>query len=248
MKIALFTGGQPRFTDCFIEFMRQLYGFDQADIYMTFWNSDWVPSEEEARRKLEKILEPKFNLAKIKLVDFPPYNLPTTDRIHPPVSNENIRQFYERRFGMWKSLSLAFDLIDQDYDMYIRFRSDGRLGSSLDVRTINLTEHDLVLPSYPRHGYQWYPICDQLAIGTKQGMNIYCDLINHMNEYIPKVYTNWEDNGHGWASEYLLAYHLIKANALRITVGDYKSILTTNGRSKFTDNHYHLPIVNDPTA
>jgi hypothetical protein len=247
MKIALITGGQPRFTESFIHFMRQLSGFDQADIYMAFWNSDWAQSEQEAHRKVEKILEPKYNLAKIKLVDFPSYELPPTERIHEPAKEHNVRWFYERRLGMWKSLSLAFELINHDYDMYIRFRPDGNLESTLDLNTINLVGHDLVMPSHPRHGYNWYPICDQLAIGTKHGMKVYCDLINHMNEYIPNICNYWEDNGHDWASEYLLTHHLVTINKLKIEVANYKSIICPNGRSKFTDNHKWLPIVRDPT-
>jgi hypothetical protein len=214
---------------------------------MTFWNSSWAQSEDEARRKIEKILEPKYNLSKIQLIDFPSYELPPAKKNHEPAKEHNIRWFYERRLGMWKSLSLAFDSIDQDYDIYIRFRPDGRLEDSLDLQTINLKDHDLVMPSFPRHGYNWYPICDQLAIGTKQGMKIYCDLINHMNEYIPDICSYWEDNGHDWASEYLLTHHLVTVNKVKMDVGTYKSILAPYGRSKFTDNHIGLPIAQDPT-
>ena len=56
MKIALVTGGQPRFTLDFVTLMNQLTGFDSADIYMTLWTTDWATNEIEARQKIEKIL------------------------------------------------------------------------------------------------------------------------------------------------------------------------------------------------
>ena len=42
MRIALITGGQPRFTPDFIKLMTLLKGFDTADIYMNLWSSDWA--------------------------------------------------------------------------------------------------------------------------------------------------------------------------------------------------------------
>jgi len=71
MKIALITGGQPRFTPDFITLMNQLKGFELADIYMTLWTSDWATDENIARSKVEKILPTNYRLSKIQIVEEP---------------------------------------------------------------------------------------------------------------------------------------------------------------------------------
>ena len=61
MKVALLTGGQPRFTPDFIKVLNQLQGFDSADIYMCLWKSDWAYTDDQARVKIEKVLPSRYN-------------------------------------------------------------------------------------------------------------------------------------------------------------------------------------------
>lgn len=246
MRIALITGGQPRFTPDFLTLMTNLTGFGRADLYLNFWTSSWANNDNDARKKIEPILKSKYHLSKIKIVNQPQYELPYTKTYHPPAQHENLRWWYERRFGMWCSLKMAFDLIDQDYDLYIRFRTDGTIEKSLDVSKLDLTNQDLVYPSFPRHGYPGKEICDQFVIGNKSGMKFYCSLIDNFNHYIPLVCPDWEKNLHGWSGEHLLGFHL-ESNNKKQYIDNFRHVLAAHGRSKFTDKHYHLPIVQDPT-
>ena len=158
MKIALIAAGQPRFTPDFITFMNQLKGFDQADIYFAFWTSNWATDEADGREKVEKILLPKYNLAKLLICDQPPYYMPPCELNHLPAEPENIRWHYERRIGMWQSLKLAHDLIDQKYDMVIKFRLDGRLFEDLDLSTLDLVNNKIIFPNHGRAGFDNYNI------------------------------------------------------------------------------------------
>jgi hypothetical protein len=247
MKIALIAAGQPRFTPDFITFMNQIKGFDRADFYFNFWTSTWVNSEDEARIKIEKIILPNYNLSKVKICNQPDYELPPHILNHPPGEPENIHWWYKRRLGMWQSLQMAFNLIDEEYDAIIKFRLDGRLFGDLDIRTVNLVDNELVFPDYAKAGFDDFKICDLFAVGTQQGMKFYCDLADHFQRLVPISDPNWEHNGHGtWSSEHILGSYM-KENNKSQTLGDFKFHINWNGRSRFTDKHYHHGIVPDPT-
>lgn len=247
MKIALIAGGQPRFTPDFITLMNQLKGFDQADLYLAFWNSEWVSSEEEARHKVEKILLPNYTLANIKLYNQPEYILPAHTLNHLPATPENIHWWYKRRLGMWQSLQLAYNLIDQEYDAVIKFRLDGRLYNDLDVSKLDLYNNELLFPDYARAGFDDYKICDLFAVGTQSGMKFYCDIADHYTNLVPAADPNWEHLGHGtWSNEHVLGTYM-KAHGKIQAFGDFKFHINWNGRSQFTDKHYHHPILLDPT-
>lgn len=247
MKIALITGGHPRFTPDFITFMNQLKGFDQADIYINFWTTDWASSEEEARKKIEKILLPKYRLAKIKICDQPPYELPCHKINLPPAQPENVLWWYERRIGMWQSLKMAYDLIDQEYDAVIRFRVDGRFHEDLDLSKIDLKNNELIYQDYGRAGFDNYRISDVFTIGTQSGMKFYCKMADHLKELIPISDPNWQYRYNGpWSSEHLLGIYLQQHNKQQV-FGDFKFHINWSGRSRYTDHHFHHRILPDPT-
>lgn len=247
MKIALIAAGQPRFTPDFITFMGQLKGFDQADLYFNFWTNSWAQSEQQAREKVEKILLPKYRLAKIQIIDQPAFDLPPHSLDHPHEEPENIRWWYRRRLGMWQSLQLAYGLIDQEYDAVIKFRLDGRLFDDLDIRLLDLTNNELLFPDYARAGFDHFKICDLFAIGTQPGIKFYCDFADHFKRLVPVSDPNWERNGHGtWSSEHVFGKYMME-NGKHQAFGDFKFHINWSGRSKFTDKHYHHPIVPDPT-
>ncbi len=251
MKIAMIAGGQPRFTAEFLELLKQLQGFDSADLYVTFWTTDWVDSLEEGYSKISSVLPERYKLAKLQIVDQPRNELPVHTKEHPPAEPENVRWAYNRRHGMWASTKMSFDMIDQDYDVYIKFRPDGMLTCNVDIKELDLINNELIYPNYPRNGTPGEEICDQFVIGTKKGMEFYCDLINHFKRYVPLVSRVWEDDIHTWASEHILAYH-IKENNKQQVLGNFGHILAgapgalTQGRSRFTDKHYHHPIIEGP--
>lgn len=248
MKIALIAAGQPRFTSDFITFMHQLHGFDSADLYFTFWNSDWASSKEEGRHKIEKILLPNYRLAKLQLVDQPEYELPPHTLDHPPAEPENIRWQWKRKIGQWKSIQMAFNLIDQDYDLIIKFRPDGRLYDPLDVRTIDVTTNELLCQDYGRCGFDDYRISDLFVAGTHSGIKHFVDFADHFAELVPESDPNWEYNSHGnWSCEHVLGTYMKKHNKQQV-FGNFKFHINWSGRSRFTDKHYHHPISQDPTV
>ena len=148
MKVALIAGGQPRFTPSFITLMNQLQGFESADIYMTLWKSSWAETESEARSKIEKILLPRYTLAKVQVVDEPEWKskMPPSPYPLPDPNPENISWWFKRGYQQFISLSMTFDIIDKPYDAYIRFRLDGQLHDVLDISNINLPD-DVIFPS-----------------------------------------------------------------------------------------------------
>lgn len=242
----MISGGQPRFTVDFIYLMQQLTGFASADLYFAIWNSDWAYTEQEARQKIERALFPNYKLAKVQLIDPWDYTLPRHTQTHGPAQPENIRWWYERRIGMWRSLAAAYQMIDQEYDIIIRFRPDGMLTSTLDLSTIDIANKELVLPKNGC-GYPHWPVNDQFALGTSQSFKFYQGIVDNFNELIQSVSPNWEDNGHSWSSEHIMGLYLNKIQQ-KYTLGNFDHILTTKGRSRYTDKHYHLPVTQDITA
>jgi hypothetical protein len=247
MKIALITGGQPRFTPDFITLLSQIQGMESADIYMNLWNSDWAKDEEEGRHKVEKILPPNYKLAKLKLVDQPPYEMPAHNVPLAAPEPENIQWWYKRKIGQIQSLSMAFDLIDQEYDAVIRVRLDGCLDKPIDVRQFDLVNNDMIMPE-PRVGRKDFPICDQFFIGTHTGVKFFCDLAKDFNKYVVLSDPNWANNPHGsWSLEDIIGTYYLHNNK-RVDPGNFRSYINTQGRSRYTDKHYHHGITPDPTS
>lgn len=245
MKVALFTGGLPRFTIDFIRLMEQLHGFSSADIYMTLWKSDWAFTNEQARTKIEKILLPKYKLSKIEIVDQPKLNFPNNKYDNLPIEFGDLRWYYLRRVAMFKSLELAYDLIESNYDMVIRFRLDGQLTSSLDLANIDIQKENLLIPRNG-NGYPHQLINDCFSIGTRTSNDFYKHVGWQFDQLMIENSPRWEENPHTWAPEYLIADYLRK-NKIKYRLGDFDHVLTTQGRSVYTDKHYHLPISQDPT-
>jgi len=247
MKIALITSGQPRFTPDFITTMKQIKGFDQADIYMTLWASEWAETEQQARNKIEKVLLPNYKLAKVQVCDQPAYELPPHDIDLEPAQPENVLWWCDRRFGFWNGLKMTFDLIDQDYDAVIKFRLDGRLFEDLDVSKLDLVNNELLYQDYARAGFDNYRHCDLFVVGTKKGMEFYCSLSDHITDLIPIADPHWFYRYNGtWSNEHLVGVYHMMHNKTQV-FGDFKCQINANGRSRYTDHHFHHGILPDPT-
>ncbi len=250
MKIALVTGGQPRFTQDFITLMSQIQGFDSADIYMVLWKSEWAETEDQARFKIEKILQPGYKLAKVKVIDEPPFEFPPHNVRIAPAEPENIAWWFKRGRAQFYSLSLAADLIEEDYDAVIRFRLDGKLDRNLDVGKLSRGEHFLT-PANAITGFDDFYINDQFAIGTQESMKFYLEFGKHYEKIVPIADPNWVNDGVNraawtWSTEHLLGTYMKLHNKPRV-LGEFNHYINTAGRSKFTDKHYHHRIVQDPT-
>lgn len=254
MKVALFASGQPRFTECFTRLLGQLEGFDKADMYLGFWNSPWASDELDAIKKVEKIITPKYNIARLILRDQPFFDIPPHRLHHPPAQPENIRWWYERRMAMWHGAKMTFDLIPNDYDVIIRFRPDGYLSRTVNFNEFDYAKYDLIYPEWPGAGWEWAWLNDQFAFGTYDGLKFYVSLADHFPEYVVKSDPNWELNGRDctWSSEHILGMYMKENNKPLITANFSSYLAGANrsevyGRSKYTDKHYHLPVIKDPT-
>jgi len=250
MRIALITGGQPRFTPDFTDLMNQLTGFDSADIYMTLWKSEWASTESQARSKIEKILLPRYNLAKVEVVDLPNYQFPPHQNPIADPEPENTHWWYKRVMGQIISLSMVYDLIDQQYDAVVRFRLDASLDRNIDLGAYDLTKDSIIFPNGPVTGFPGYECNDMFAIATQEGMKLYCSLGKNYLNMIPLADPNWETSHHGpWRGEWLLGTWLKYNNhPSPLTRGEFNMRLNTYGRSKYTDKHYHHRIALDPTG
>jgi hypothetical protein len=248
MKVALFYGGMPRFTPDFLLFMRRLNGFDQADLYMNLWKTDWAENNDVARKKIEKILSPCYNLVKVNVIDEPAYQLPPHKLYHPDPAPENIKWLYKRQIAQWRGNKFAFDLIDQEYDAYIKFRPDGSFLDDVDISLLDLKNNELIFPDYGRAGWDDFRTCDLLWFGNKEGSKFITRLADVHDELIPVSDPNWELDRHGtWTSEFLMGTYM-KLHNKKFAIADCKfHINLTSGRSRYTDKHYHHPIAIDPT-
>ena len=251
MRVALIAGGLPRFAPDFIDLMNKLEGFDSADIYMCLWKTDWASTAEEARVKIEKILLPKYRLAKIIVVDEPPYELPP--HVYPlaPPHPENTSWWYKRIQAQFTGLALAFDLIDQEYDTVIKFRVDGSLKQSLNVNTLDLKNNSLLFPNNAGTGFEWAKLSDLFIVGTQEGMKFYCNISKEFKQLVPQADPTWGDSNivdgsWTWGTEHVIAYYMRKYN-VPVAYGNFSITLNMFGRTKYTDRHYHHQIVQDPT-
>lgn len=249
MKIALLAAGQPRFTPEFILFLNQLKNFDQADLYFYFWNSDWVNSVNEAVYKIKKTLPANFNLIKIDIGEQPDYQLPPHILNHPPAQPENTHWWFKRRLGMWQSLQRCYNLVTEDYDMFVRYRPDGRLFNDLDLKTVEFNDNNILFSNHGLAGFDDFKVSDMFALCTKQGADIYFNFADKFVELVPMCDPKWEFNTHGtWSSEHVFGRYLQHNGIEKPVFGDFKFHINWNGRSKYTDKHYHHPIVIDPTS
>lgn len=245
MKIALVTGGQPRFTQAFPIFLSQLKGVTQVDLYFHFFENDWTMDEEEARRRIEPLLPESFNIKKLVIKPRPPWQLPPHKLSHTSDESQSIRWYYYRATSQFLSLNLAFNLIEEEYDAVVRYRLDGRLDQSIDVGSLDLSRGTL-FPSNNNHGTTGREICDQFCIGKQDDMRFYFDFINHYDEYILETCSYWEVFFHHWSPEHLLGWHYRKNNK-SINHGNFQVVVKREGRSLYDDHNHHNPVGQDPT-
>lgn len=216
--------------------MDQLKGFTRADFYMGLWATPWAPDESTFRSMADPAMLPGYNLKRVEIIPQPIYTLPNATLEHNVNEVESVGWWYKRRRSMWDSLKMTYDLVNEDYDMLIKFRPDGRLDREIDVRSIDLSE-DMLYPSNHRNGLEAMKLCDQFVFASPKGMKFYTSLIDHFDDYIPKIDPNWEHNPHPWSSEHILGYHML-VNNKTLSIGDYQHLLRVDGISPNDDKWY----------
>ena len=253
MKIALVTGGLPRFTVDFVKLLNQLKGFESADIYMTLWSTDWATNEEEARAKIEKVLLPQYKLAKITIVEQPEYELPPHSlSLTPPVNERYITWWYKRLYIGSLGLLWAHELIDKEYDAVVTFRVDVSADREIDLSTYDFSKNHLICSSNGHSGFTDYKINDQLVFGSQESIKHYCNVGSKIKELVPLADPQWaktdliDGSVWTWSRECLIGYYM-KQLGIPLVYGNFNVIMNSQGRSRFTDKHFHHPISQDPT-
>jgi len=251
MKIALVYGGQPRFTYDFLDLMTKITGFESASFYIVLWKTDWADTDQKAHARLSKILKSPYSIGKITVVDEPIVNAPAGNGHLESARPENVMWWYTRQYRQTKGLSLAFDLIDQEYDAVIRFRGDGSVNTLIDLSKIDLKNTPLILPNNAKSGHDYMKVNDQFAIGNYNMMKFYCGIGKEYESLVPQSDPLWNKTNQRhpnwkWGAEHLMGYRFAKYNVIP-TTGNFGITLNSYGRSKFTDKHFHHSIARDPT-
>jgi hypothetical protein len=194
-------------------------------------------------------LVPGYNLAKVQIVEFPQYEFPPHQNPIAEPTPENTHWWYRRTVGQFTGLSMAYDMIDQQYDAVVRFRVDCSLDRSINIKDYDLSKNNIIFPNGPSTGLAGYELNDMVAIGTQEAMGLYCGLGKHYKEIIPLADPNWEISNHGpWRGEALVGYWLKHNNyPIPLKKAEFNMRMNTYGRSKYTDKHFHHRIVPDPT-
>ena len=241
MRVAIITAGLPRFTRDFITVLNQLKGFDTADLYVNLWNTDWATSEEQAHNKIAKVLPADIVLKKLALVDQPSRILPEEQ------NNEQLQWWYDRRIGQIHCLKMAFDLVDEPYDIVVRIRPDGSLDRDLDLSELDFSNNDIYFCNNMVGRNQTEPN-DQFLVGTQEGMRFFCDLFNNFDYWMLKTCPGWTGDVHEWSLEHIVGKYY-RETAKLIVRGNWNHDINRHGRSVYTtDKHLHQSIAEDPTA
>jgi hypothetical protein len=194
MKIAILLPGQPRFTEDFRLFLSNIKGYYQADWFVYITNNN-VPTKENVKiasswgnfdsdwayEKIKSML-PVNNVIRS-------YQISDADlQVFPPVNN--LFQVLDSNvtFKMFYNIYRADQARQQyeqthnfKYDLVIRTRADLGLESEVNLRDLNITENQIVMPTNGWHGSPAGN--DQFAIGRSKEMSIYGTLYTRIKEY-----------------------------------------------------------------
>lgn len=212
MKIALFTSGQPRFTESLITLQSQLKGITEAHIYMVLWPSEEFPNSQSVIEKTSKYLLPNYSFKYIEVRKKEPRWF--DDSLY--TLRQNRKLIPSNILKMWYGLNETFQKIPDDYDAYVRFRLDGKLSSDCDLTSYNFND-GLVMPVKPRYGYNYPPTNDQFAIANYNNMKEYCDMIHCIDSYYKE--------GIPLHAETYLGYHLFEKRKINVLEGKFASVI-----------------------
>jgi hypothetical protein len=206
MKAALFTAGQPRFTESFVKIQDQLVGLDEIDLYFSFWSGS-VP--ENIYEKIESLIHNSiFKIKNINLINQPIFNEQLYTNLHENTKFPNV-------LLMWYGLKQVFESLPDDYDFYIRYRLDARLNKPINFKNFDPSLKKIFLPGGPRYGIGDVKINDQFAIGNYNQMKYYCDLYDLHKEYY--------NNGLILHPETHLSHHLSMTDSIELK--KFRSVL-----------------------
>lgn len=198
MKIALLLTGLPRaYEKTFMTWKYPLFHKHDIDIYISSWDTietDYNPHKmlnQPRQTQLTKINTQKildFYGDKVKKYVFTNYENFYTNRF-PSIQiidrdkdvfkiSQRAKQlgsfWVERLRDQYYIVKQGWNLIEEDYDYYMRLRFDIQF-YSFDI----IPNNQLVIPVGI---YKNFLLQDHLAYGTKQSMNTYCTIFDHIEQ------------------------------------------------------------------
>lgn len=238
MKVALITGGQPRFTKYWIENYKRLVGASQIDLYFYLWKDfeltdsqlNFSDIEGSIEQKIESVLIKNVNLRQVVWTCNPSFSDTINEQLISRLIGTNHLDTYDKvKNSLLKLLSQrysilqCFSLLKENYDAIIRYRLDCYPDRKINLNE-NVFENTIVIPSNNIHGgiaYKSPRFNDKYAIGNMKTMKIYCEMFNYFEQLInEEPLTVQEETG--------LGYHLIKKN-IEIKIGNFNCNLIREG-------------------
>jgi hypothetical protein len=218
MKVAILIPGQPRFTEDFTKFIRDLTGYEQADWFFYLTNNNtthgvshgvnfltpWVNFNRDwAISKIQSVLPANNFLRALEISDCETAPIPSVPPGKPPspyMMWYNLYQCNQLRLNYEQQANIKYDLI-------IRFRTDAGLTAPLDLSSIDILQLDkTVIMSenfWSGEDGTGKGCCDIIAISLPEVMNTFADLIKHAETYPDATSEKWNP-------ERILGHHLQK--------------------------------------
>lgn len=223
MKVAILLSGQPRnYKEGYLELKKSYLDRYDCDVYLHTWTGKKFEATQFFADRPKNVYEYDDNY----LSEIQELYKPKSFKFESPIifDNKGIvdpmwRQPLQNCKSMWYSISKTYDLIEKDYDLYIRSRYDLRF----EQATLNLENLDM----NKLHVWNWDTdervknrgYYDVFAIGNKTNMGIYSSVyskidwyINYDRDYINFLKGGWPGQDSGLRNEYLLRWHLTQAN------------------------------------
>lgn len=212
MKTAVLISGQPRFTREFDDFLSNIKNYGQLDFFFYLWNSkpadspfippSWPDTVEGIRAKIAAQLPPNSNIARVDIVDQPPYEPGRSYNLTPWTNESNMWYMY---YGLKQvnQLREEWEQAYGTYDLVIRARPDVGVRSTFDCADmkeyVSINPNCILVPNNHRHGIN-ISINDMIGVGSSSVMSTYAKVFDHLNEY--------HDGGTPYHNETLLGHHL----------------------------------------
>jgi len=226
MKVAFLLTASPRFCNEFDKFINSLKNFSQVDYFCYLWNNNQPPDKPGYEDQILlserwRYPDPMWAEEKIKT------NLPSghilkrlvfqdPERIPIPKVTPHGAVVWSvwRMHYSWHQADLLRqqeETVSGPYDLIIRGRPDIGIVGDIDLTGFKNTD-SIWVPNHGWHGFG-HSICDIMALGTRDTMKTYCDVINHSLHYV-------RNGACPFHPETMLAYHL-RANKIPVRPGNW---------------------------
>jgi len=183
MKIAICISGQPRFTGLGLYSLNEVFLKKyNCDIFVQTYNTEdglqFIRTVQPKRYRLDHPNDTDIQISKYASIN--------------KAAETNVLTMYL----MYRNIKNCMDLIDAEYNLVIRTRSDLLYGSPLDLSKVN--PDSIYIPQ----GGDWRGgVFDMFAISGIHGMSYYSSIFSKLNEYV--------ERGVHAHPEILMRYHLM---------------------------------------